>query len=38
MTFIINRSEKHKSTSPTAIQAKNQQKTISTEEKPGIAH
>jgi len=36
MAFITNRSEKHKSTSPVAIQVKNRQKTISNEEKSDI--
>jgi len=36
MAFITNRSEKHKSTSPIAIQVKKRQKTISNEEKSDI--
>jgi hypothetical protein len=33
LTFLTNVSEKHKSTSPNAVQVKNQLKTISIEEK-----
>jgi hypothetical protein len=33
LAFITNMSDKHKSTSPSAIQVKNQSKTIGTEEK-----
>jgi len=36
MAFITNRSKKHKSTSPIAIQVKNGQNTISDEEKSDI--
>ena len=36
LTFITNMSEKHKSTLPSAIQVKNQCKTIGIEEKLGV--
>jgi hypothetical protein len=33
LAFLINMTEKHKSASPSAIQVRNRQKTIGTEEK-----
>ena len=37
LTFLINMSDKHKSTSPTAIQVKNKRTIISTEEKLDVS-
>jgi len=36
LVFVTNMSEKHKSTSPSAIQVKNQQKTIGNEDKSDV--